>query len=367
MAKHFDSMEDSNRSGNPSIHDVSDPARRTVLRGSAVLGVASLLAPLATALGGCATAGAGPTAARATLGFKGVHTDAGDRLVVPEGYVATVIAAWGEPVGVPGQMPAFRHDGSNSAADQAVQMGMHHDGLAYYPLDGSRRGLLAMNHEYTDDGLLHADGMRTWSAEKVKKSLAAHGLSVIEVEQRDGNWQMVRPSRYARRVTMETPFAVGGPAAGHALMKTAADPDGRRVLGTLNNCASAATPWGTYLSGEENFAFYFNAGDTPTPHERRWGLRKGGTGYRWHEHEERFDTTKHPNEPTASAGWSSSTRWTRPARRSSAPRSGAPPTRAPGSRSPRTSVRSSTPARTRASNTSTSSSRATASGRPATA
>jgi len=303
MAKNFDEMEDSNRSDNPTIHEVSDPARRIVLRGGAAVGVISLLAPMAATLSGCAaTPGGGSAATGPALGFKGVPTDATDRLVVPEGYVATAIAAWGEPVGVPGRMPAFRLDASNSAADQAVQVGMHHDGLEYYPLDGSRRGLLAMNHEYTDDGLLHTDGQRTWSAEKVKKSLAAHGLSVIEVEQRDGAWQMVRPSRFARRVTMETPFSVGGPAAGHAMMKTAADPDGRRVLGTLNNCASAATPWGTYLSGEENFAFYFNAGDTLTPHERRWGLRKGGLGYRWHEHEERFDATKHPNEPNR-FGW----------------------------------------------------------------
>jgi secreted PhoX family phosphatase len=174
-------------------------------------------------------------------------------------------------------------------------MGMHHDGIHFYPLDASRRGLLAMNHEYTDDGLLHPDGMKTWSAEKVKKSQAAHGVAVIEVEQKDGRWQMVRPSRFARRHTAATPFTVQGPAAGHALMKTAADPAGRTVLGTLNNCASGITPWGTYLSGEENFAFYFDGGDNPDPHQKRWGIRKTGF-YRWPEHDERFDATKHPNE-----------------------------------------------------------------------
>src|SRR5690606_32823157 len=138
-----------------------------------------------------------------------------DALVVPEGYVSEVIAAWGEPLGVPGAMPAWREDAGNSAADQALQMGMHHDGIHFYPLEGSStRGLLAMNHEYTDDGLLHADGLKTWSAEKVRKAQAAHGIAVIEVELKEGRWQMVRPSRFARRFTAYTPFAVQGPAAG---------------------------------------------------------------------------------------------------------------------------------------------------------
>jgi secreted PhoX family phosphatase len=158
-----------------------------------------------------------------------------------------------------------------------------------------------MNHEYTDDGLLHTDGMKTWSAEKVRKAQAAHGVSVIEVELKDGRWQIVRPSRLARRFTAFTPMTVGGPAAGHALMRTAADPAGRTVLGTLNNCASGKTPWGTYLTGEENFAFYFDGGDKLDPHQQRWGLRKTGT-YRWAEHDERFDAVKHPHEPNR-FGW----------------------------------------------------------------
>jgi hypothetical protein len=300
MAKDFDSMEDSNRSANPSIHEVSLSARRTVLRGGAAASLAALLAPLA----GCAGLDLGsPLPAGPKLGFKGIPVGMGDALVVPEGYVASVIAAWGEPVGVPGRMPAFRFDGSNSADDQAVQMGMHHDGIVFYPLNAQgTRGLLAMNHEYTDDGLLHPGGFSDWSVEKVRKSKNGHGLSVIEVAQQgDGNWAMVRPSRYARRVTMDTPFDVGGPAAGHPMMRTAADPGGRRVLGTLNNCASGMTPWGTYLSGEENFAFYFAAGKTLDAHQRRWGLRETSS-YRWNEHDPRFDAVRNPNEPNR-FGW----------------------------------------------------------------
>ena len=296
MAKDFGTMELSNPSANPSIHDVSDPARRRWVQGGVAALASGVLGPL---LPGCASvAAAGPL-----LGFKAIPTAVNDAVVVPDGYVAKVIAPWGEPVGIAGNMPAWRGDGGGSAADQEVQMGMHHDGIHYYPLDGSRRGLLAMNHEYTDDGLLHVDGMKTWSAEKVKKAQAAHGVAVIEVELRDdadkssgkAAWQMVRPSRYARRFTAYSPFALSGPAAGHALMRTAADPAGRTVLGTLNNCASGITPWGTYLSGEENFAFYFDGGDKLDAHQQRWGLRKSGF-YRWPEHDERFNAAKHPNE-----------------------------------------------------------------------
>jgi uncharacterized protein len=294
VAKDFSQMEDSNRSSNPSIHDVSDPARRTVLRGGAL----AALAPFLGSMTACAAMGGVP----GRVGFAGVPVSTADKLTVPAGYTAMPLLPWGEPVGVAGNMPAFKDDASNSAAEQAVQMGMHHDGMHYYPLDSSRRGLLVMNHEYTDDGLLHTGGTSNWSAEKVAKSQAAHGVSVSEIELKDGQWAPVRPSRYARRFTANTPFAVGGPAAGHALMKTAADPTGRTVLGTFNNCAAGQTPWGTYLSGEENFAGYFSSADQPTAHERRWGIRANGWGYRWHEHDPRFDTVRNPNEPNRH-GW----------------------------------------------------------------
>ena len=290
MPKDFASMEDSNRSTNADIHTVSDPARRLWLQGGLGAWMAALLPPV---LGGCATAAAG---AGPVLGFKSIPTSDRDTMVVPEGYEAVAFVPWGEPVGVPGQMPAWRADASNSAADQALQMGMHHDGIHYFPIGGSStHGLLVMNHEYTDDGLLHPDGMKTWTAEKVRKAQAAHGVSVLEIELRAGRWQVVRASPYARRITAATPMTVAGPAAGHALMKTAADPSGTRVLGTINNCASGMTPWGTYLSGEENWAFYFDGPDKPDADQARWGMRKAGF-FRWAEHDARFDAKKHPNE-----------------------------------------------------------------------
>jgi secreted PhoX family phosphatase len=304
MAKDHEKMEDSNRSSNRTIHEVSDPARRTVLRGGLGLAATGLLAPLASmsALSGCATAGLGGP----LLGFKSVPVGTADALVVPEGYSTQVIAAWGEPCGLSGENAAFQWNAGNTAAQQETQMGMHHDGIHFFAhpvTPGSTAGLLVMNHEYTDDGLLHADGMKTWTAEKVRKAQAAHGVAVIEVEQKAGLWEVVRPSPWARRITAYTPMQVSGPAAGHAMLQTRADATGRRVLGTLNNCASGITPWGTYLTCEENFINYFKGPDAPDAHHTRWGLRKGEpAGYRWHEFDERFDASKHANEPNR-FGW----------------------------------------------------------------
>ena len=291
MAKDFSTMEHSNASRNPSIHQISNPQRRTVVQGSVVASLASLFG-----LSACATGQ--PASAQPLLGFKSISTSTADTIRVPEGYTARVFAAWGEPIGAAGAMPAFKEDATNTAADQALQIGMHHDGMHFYPLgaaSNSQRGLLVMNHEYVDDGLLHAGGMAEWTAEKVKKSQAAHGVSVIEVAQNNGAWAVVRPSSLARRFTAQTPFALSGPAAGHALMKTTADPQGRTVLGTLNNCASGKTPWGTYLSGEENFRFYFANAGAHSAHEQRWGMTKTAF-FRWPEHDARFDAAKNPNE-----------------------------------------------------------------------
>jgi secreted PhoX family phosphatase len=248
---------------------------------------------------------ASPAAATtALLGFRSVPVSTADTVSVPAGYTADVLYAWGDPVS---DGPAFKPDASNTAADQERQAGMHHDAIHFFPLPAGSttpaRGLLAMNHEYTDDGLLHMGGMEPWTADKVAKSQAAHGVSVIEVAVVGDRWTVVRPSSYARRITGRTPMGVDGPAAGHARLRTAADPEGRTVLGTVNNCAHGVTPWGTYLTCEENFNGYFvNASDAIPAAQRRYGITKTGFRYRWHEHDARFDAAVHPNEPNR-FGW----------------------------------------------------------------
>ena len=236
------------------------------------------------------------------LGFKGIPVSAADSVVVPEGYSARVLIAWGDPIS---DGPAFRQDAGNSAADQAQQWGMHNDGLAYFPLQGSERGLLAQNHEYPDDALLFPDGNANWTKEKTRKTLAALGVSIIEIARgRDGNWKVVRPSNYARRITAYTPIRIGGPAAGERRLKTSADRSGRLVLGTLYNCAIGVTPWGTFLTCEENFDDYFRTPSEPAPGsiEARYGLSTRGDDYLVHLTDRRFRVADEPNEPNR-FGW----------------------------------------------------------------
>lgn len=271
-------------------------SRRDVMRGGLLTAGLALLHPLA--------ARAAQAPRRELLGFAAVPVSKADAVIVPPGYSAEVLYAWGDPIS---DGPAFKPDATNTTAEQALQAGMHHDGIEFYPLppgsSTSAHGLLAVNHEYTDDGLLHPGGMAPWTADKVEKAQAAHGVSVIEVRLDGGRWHVVRPSTYARRITATTPMGFTGPATGHALLRTAADPDGLRALGTINNCASGRTPWGTYLTCEENFNAYFvNRSGAIPPAQQRYGINDRGLGYRWHEHDERFDAARHPHEPNR-FGW----------------------------------------------------------------
>jgi secreted PhoX family phosphatase len=233
---------------------------------------------------------------------------------VPLGYQAKALYRWGDPVD--GVSPKFNIAAKNSWQEQQLQAGMGHDGMQWFPFPGdlpdrSDRGLLVMNHEYADQGLLFPDGLvGPMTRDKVLKSQAAHGVSVIAVERdRKGIWN-VFPSPFSRRITARTPMRLTGPAAGSRWLSTAADRAGQLALGTFNNCASGMTPWGTYLTCEENFHGVFGTnepGFEPTPDQRRYGLAATGfqgvgpdgkplSVYRWWEHDERFDLAKHPNE-----------------------------------------------------------------------
>lgn len=177
--------------------------------------------------------------AGALLGFGAIFPGFDDDVHVPPGYTARLLIPWGTPVlggfpaFVPGTPPMVA--GGNSAAEQAEQIGMHHDGMHFFPLDpgpgGSRRGLLVVNHEYTDEGYLHTGSISVpaksaWTPEMVRKSQNSHGVSVVEIA-RDaaGRWRAVR-SASNRRITANTPMAFSGPAAGHRLLRTSADPAG---------------------------------------------------------------------------------------------------------------------------------------------
>ncbi|HKU13253.1 MAG TPA: PhoX family phosphatase [Steroidobacteraceae bacterium] len=257
------------------------------------------------------------------LGFQGIATSTADAVVVPQGYTAEVLIAWGDPIS---DGPEFKDDASNSAYHQAWQWGMHNDGVVFFPFRGSSsHGLLVQNNEYTDDVLLFPDGAANWNQEKTNKSINAHGVSIVEVRKegrrrpgkwhkwhrrgrcgvKGGEWEVVRPSQYARRITGMTPMRIGGPATGDSRLETSADPQGRHVLGTLNNCAMGFTPWGTYLACEENFNGYFRkvaTSDNPlTAMERRYGIGASPVNA-WYTTDKRFDTNQEPNEPNR-FGW----------------------------------------------------------------
>jgi secreted PhoX family phosphatase len=268
-----------------------------------------------TVAGAAIVAAAAPLARRAwaaasTLTFREADRRITQRMAVAPGYSAKVLIAWGDPV-LP-DAPAFDPQ-QQSAAAQARQFGYNNDFIAFMPMPRgsgrSDRGLLCVNHEFVNGWLMRPGaGSPRASYLKTDKAwadveIAAHGHSVVEIRKRGGGWSIVPDSRYARRITAATPMTISGPAAGHPRLRTEADPTGRAVLGTVNNCAGGKTPWGTVLIAEENFHGYFggdprNAATYEREKEnfRRLGIR-GHARYPWFAFHDRFNLEKEPNEP----------------------------------------------------------------------
>ncbi|MCF0088062.1 hypothetical protein B0E37_03132 [Streptomyces sp. MH192] len=297
-----------NTSGNAYAGDVIAGAvrRRALLRGAAVTAVVAATGAAGATVGapGASAAPGAPAAPRPAgkdrrgargLRFEPVAPNTADAVTVPEGYRQNVVVRWGEPI-LRGA-PAFDPE-NQSAAAQAGQFGYNNDFLALLPLPGERgRQLLVANHEYTDEVLM----FRGYDPEnptrrQVETAWAAHGLSAVVVEEdgRTGRLSAVPRHHLNRRVTATTEFRLTGPAAGSALLRTSADPGGRTVLGTLNNCSGGTTPWGTTLHGEENFNQYFAHGSRAT--DSRYGIGTGATERKWERFDKRFDLAQEPNE-----------------------------------------------------------------------
>ncbi|MGE4064905.1 MAG: PhoX family phosphatase [Rhodospirillaceae bacterium] len=287
--------EGSNTSGNESLHDVIAMSRRSALARGLGAGALAFIGAGKTLSAAPATA---QIASRSALGFAAVPTSDADSLVVPSGYTAEPLIPWGQPLFSNG--PTWKKDASNTAAEQEQQIGMHHDGMHYFPLapghEGNHRGLLVVNHEYVDAVLLYTDGATVMTQEKVDKALAAHGVSVIEVAVVNGKWQAV-DGPYNRRITGNTPMSFSGPVTeSHPALQSEL---GLSPRGTLNNCANGFTPWNTYLTCEENWNGYFGTSDTTwtaSAAEARYGISANGAGYRWHTVDPRFDVAKNRKE-----------------------------------------------------------------------
>lgn len=308
----FEQAEDAGRnvSANPTMGEVIAARynRRDLMRGAlAVTAISATMGPLALAASRTARAAATPS-----FGFEELAAGVSEDHAVAAGYKADILIRWGDPVeeGAPTFDPL-----DQSADKQRLQFGYNNDYVAYFPLDGSsEHGLLVVNHEYTNEELMFPglggsqdeEGVNfaKMTQELAEIEMAAHGGSVLEIRKTDGRWRVVPDSRYNRRIHAWTEVELTGPAAGHDRLKTSADPTGTKVLGMLNNCAGGMTPWGTWISAEENFNGYFwgkiEEGHPEFANYKRLGLP--ANWYNWGAYHDRFDVAKEPNEANR-FGW----------------------------------------------------------------
>ncbi len=302
----------SNDSANPTLGDIiaTRLSRREVLKGAlAVTAIKALLPPLdAWSASGAQTAIASATP---SFTFQEVTAGSDERHHVAEGYDADILIRWGDRV-LPGAPDFDPHNQTPEA--QSQQFGYNNDYIGFIPHSGNgNRAFLAVNHEYTNVELMFPGGgalgrkneFAGMTKTLVDIEMMAHGGTLLEIEKVDGKWRVVEASPYARRITADTPMRISGPASGNDRMKTKADPSGTQVRGMLNNCAGGVTPWGTWLSCEENFNGYFwnkeAAASAPDARPlRRYGAP--GEWYAWGRHYERFDIAEEPNEPNR-FGW----------------------------------------------------------------
>jgi secreted PhoX family phosphatase len=284
--------------------------RRDLMRGA--FAGAVLAAALPDGFMSGAAAQTARPAAKSAFTFKEVEAGVDGTDHIAEGYNADVLVRWGDPLFA--DAPAFAPM-NQTGASQAKQFGYNNDFLGYFPINGSKRGLLAVNHEYTSTelvfpGLKSVAEARDANSGKHTKvmcevEMAAHGGSVVEVQRgANGKWSVVQNSKYNRRITLDTPMEITGPAAGHERMKTSADPTGKRVSGMMNNCAGGTTPWGTWVTCEENVNNYF-LGPVPENHRESANWKRigiPGRRYAWGNFFDRFKVEKEPNEPNR-FGW----------------------------------------------------------------
>lgn len=300
---------DCNTSSNGYFKDIADKSlsRRSMLGLSAVGASALVIGPQ---LFGAADATAAPLVPMAPgkggqLPFDAIEpvSRSVDTVTVPEGYDWNTIIRWGDPIFK--NTPEF--DASKqSARKQAEQFGYNCDYLdIIVDKYSGRTGVLVANHEYTNEDMMFDAAWFEANKEEARKiAMNAHGFSVVEVKRKknDKKWSYVQGGERNRRITASTEFLVDGPAAGSDLLKTVADPSGSKVLGTLNNCAGGTTPWGTVLSGEENFDQYFRG--KGTAEESRYGIGTAATGRGWEESDPRFGLNNAGYENEANRfGW----------------------------------------------------------------
>ena len=299
-----------NTSGNAYFGDVvrSVVSRRSLLKGTATaavgVGAVSVLAACGDDGGATSTPATPPvtgTGTGAGMDFTPVAPNTRDAVVVPEGYEQSVVIRWGDPV-MPGA-PRFDMAAQTPEA-QEKQFGFNNDFAGLIPIDGEAdRFYLVCNQEYTTEEFMFTGYQpKNPTENQARVSMAAHGITVVEVKTENGSGKLTPVvGERNRRITASTPFTLTGPAAGSEYVRTSADPGGTRILGTIGNCSGGLTPWGTMLSGEENFPNYFSGASAvtdPTVKERldRYSFDDEADYHQWGRYEQRFDLARDPNE-----------------------------------------------------------------------
>ena len=261
--------QDTNTSPNASFDSVLSArlSRRSLLKGTMGLAAGTFFGGSLMACSDDESPAAAPLKTL-KLDFTAVPKSLADVVTVPSGYTASVLYRLGDPISA--GVAEYLNNGTDAGATYAQRAGDHHDGMQYFGLGSggtyvptaSDRGLLVMNHEAITPLFLHVagptivGGVRTVNDEVVKE-LNVHGVSIIEVSKTGSTVAYSRSSAYNRRITTNSEMLMAGPAAKTAAMITKYSVDGSRTRGTVNNCAHGYTPWGTYLTCEENYAGYF--------------------------------------------------------------------------------------------------------------
>lgn len=278
----------SNFSNNESFEDVltASLSRRAVLAGG--LATAALVfmgngSASAKSVAPTSRTGLLNSARRPKIGFTSIPLQAGPMPTIAPEYNYSVMIPWRTKLDGTGEFPY------GLTSDQQTQaIGIGHDGMWYF--GDNKKGVLAINHEYGTTPHLIGKVVPT-SLEEVRISQAAHGVSMVTIEKASKNWK-VKSDKRNRRIHANSVVEFSGPAAKSSLL---VNTSGNAFQGTLNNCANGYTPWGTYLTCEENFNGYFGATDPtwkPSAEEIRYGVTNAGFGYDWHKFDPRFDRSQ---------------------------------------------------------------------------
>jgi secreted PhoX family phosphatase len=289
-----------NDSGNRPFQDILEArlSRRQVMVGGLTAAAVGFLAPTSVLAGrGDFSANylnpRGKSAGKALIGFSPVAVADGSGPVpsVSADYEYQVLIPWGTPIKKGIQEYTGDPSTRPTSAEQAEMIGIGHDGMWFFPerargRQSNKSGILCINHEFgTNPHVLGKSSPE--SLEDVRLSQHAHGVSVVALREKRGKWD-VQFSKVNRRIHVNTEVEFSGPVAGHELIDAARG----GFKGTVNNCSSGYTPWGTYLTCEENFNGYFGDASgnwVPTPAQDRYGFSAGGFGYGWEKFDPRFD------------------------------------------------------------------------------